>query len=337
MGAITPSFVMDLQSNMRVLQEQGYQSLIEPGKLWWQKIAKVRPSGTRRDILTWLLSTAMIEDTGTYGDKNIFEDLVTRMTEIENTHAGANFKIKKDDLSDTDANGMALAAQWSKDIGAYMGYFPQKKCAHFLKNAHTAAYTAYDGQPFFDANHPQNPYNPGAGDYSNLFTGVDISNAVTADVALANLQTVFSNIASIKMPNGEDPRGLRPKAVLASPLLAPRVAQLTSAKTIAQAAATGGGGADVEAIVRLLGYADPTQADELAGFESDKTYFVVAEQVTSSDLGAVAYVEREPFKVNYYSEMTDAELGRINELEWKVDGRYAIAAGHPFLLFKCKP
>ena len=159
---------------------------------------------------------------------------------------------------------------------------------------------------------------------------------MTTDVALANMSKVFSLIATIKQANGEDPRYLRPKAILCSPKLFPRVVQLTSAKFIAQAAAAGGGGADVEALIRALGYGTPIMVDELAGFESDTTWFVVAEQLAASELGGIVYLEREPFSINQYGVMTDAELSRSQTLEWHCHGRNGIAPGHPFLIFKVK-
>lgn len=159
---------------------------------------------------------------------------------------------------------------------------------------------------------------------------------MTADVALANLGKIFGYIASIKMPNGVDPRGLEPSTIICPPRMYPRVLQLTNAKVIAQAAATGGGGADVEALITGLGYGQPKMAAELAGFENDTTFFVVAKQKQQSALGAIVYQEREPFQMASYGPMDQRELGRMQSFEWQVHGRNATAAGHPYLIFKCK-
>lgn len=337
MPALTPQFLVDLETRMQVLTEREYARLT--ASLWWQTITKVRQSTGRKDILTWLLSTAMIKDQGK-GGNIAFDDLVATFTEIENKHSGAGLKLRRDQLEDTDGGGLDLAAQWSGDIGAYMAYWPQKQVAHLLKNGHTAAlYTGYDAKAFFATDHPLNPFQVALGTYKNLFTGgdaADISTAVTLDVAFANLAKVYSLISAIKMPNGEDPRFLRPKALIVPPKLFPRAVQLTSAKFLAQAAASGGGSADVEAVIKSLGFALPTQADELNGYESDTTYFVAAEQISASQLGAVVYVDREPFSINYFGHMTDAELSRKQELEWHAHGRNVVAPGHPYLLFKVK-
>lgn len=338
MGALTPQFVaVDLETRMQVLTESEYVRLTQ--SLWYQVITKTRPSTGKKEILTWLLSTAQIRDQGDGGNIS-FNDLVATYTEVENRFAGDGFKISRAQLEDTDGGGMDLSGQWARDIGAYMAYWPQKQVSYFLKNAHTASlFTGYDGKAFFATDHPVNPLAASLGVYPNLLTGGNafpIDDSVTAEVALQNLGKLYSLIASVKMPNGEDPRFLQPESIICSPRMYPRVTQLTSAKFLAQTAGSGAGSGDVEALIKALGFATPVVAPELAGFESDSTYFVACKQVSSSQLGAVIYLEREMFKINYYGVLDQAELDRKNELEWHCRGRNAVAPGHPYLLFKCK-
>ena len=356
MPALTPSFLMDLESRMQVITEREYDRL--NSNLWWKSITKLRGSTGRRDVFTWLLSTAQIKDQGK-GGNIAFDDLVTAYSEIESKFAGAGLKLTKAQLEDTDGGGMDLAGQWSADIGAYMSYWPQKQVTYFMKNAHTASIvTGYDKKAFFATDHPVNPFNEQAGIYQNIFTGAEVNASgntpyypgacpihekgtnpapgTDPDVALTNLSKIMSYIASIKMPNGEDPRYLRPRAIYCSPRLFPRAVQLTSAKFLAQTAGTGVASGDVEALIKALGYATPVMVDELAGFENDTTFFVGCEQMSSSQLGAVIYTEREPFAINYYGIQDQAQLGRANELEWHCRGRNVVSPGHPYLLFKCK-
>lgn len=349
--ALTPQFLVDLETRMQTISEREYARLT--ANLWWQQITKVKQSTGKKDILTWLLSTAMIRPLEN-GGKMIFEDLVARYTEVVNKFAGAGLILTKAQLEDTyngivGGEGMDLAGEWSSQIGAYMSYWPQKQVSHLLKNGHTASlYTGYDGKAFFASDHPVNPFNDAAGTFQNIFTSsasgsypgaCPIDDSVTTDVALQNMGKIFSYIASIKMPNGEDPRFLRPKALIVPPRMFPRAVQLTQAKFLAQTAGSGaaqGGSGDVEALIKGLGYATPTMADELSGFEDDKTFFVAAEQATSSELGAVVYVERDAFAINFYGTQDQAVLNRKDELEWHAKGRNTVSSGHPYLLFKCK-
>ena len=221
-----------------------------------------------------------------------------------------------------------------------------------MKNAHTASlFTAYDGVAFFATNHPVNPGKASAGTYSNLHTGgstaasgntpldpgaCPIDESVSVEVAIQNLSKMFAYLASIKQANGEDPRGLRPDSLFASPRLFPRAVQLTNAKMIAQIASSGAGSANVEQLINALGYAQPVMCPELSGFEGDTTYFIGAKQLLTDPFGAVVYTQREPFSINWYTGITEVELARRNELEYHVNGRNSITSGHPYLLHKCK-
>lgn len=352
MPALTPTVLMDLESRMQVITEREYNRLAS--NVWYPRITKMRGSTGRRDVIMWLLSTAQIRSQGKGGNIN-FSDLVSTYTEIENLFAGDGLKLSKAQLTDTDGGGMDLAGQWSGDIGAYMAYWPQKQVVDVLKKGNQLAtaggYTGYDQKAFFATDHPVNPFNLNAGTYANILTGSSapasgntpaypgacpIDDSVSTDVALSNLAKIFSYIASIRMPNGEDPRFLRPDTLILSPRMFPRGVQLTSAKFLAQAAGSTAATGDVEALIKALGFATPVMADELAGFESDTTFYVGCSQISTSQLGAVLYTEREPFAINYYGTVDQAVLGRAQELEWQCHGRNVVSPGHPYLLFKCK-
>jgi phage major head subunit gpT-like protein len=341
MPALTPQFVFDLESRMRVIQENEYLRL--SSKLWWDRCTKVLPSQSRREIITWILNTAQIEDQGD-GGNIAYDTMMLQETEFSPRTAGKGLKLRRQQFEDLDGNGVQLATEWVAQMGAQHAYWPQKTVATLLRDGHLATSLAYDGKPFFATDHPVNPKKPSLGTYKNLLTGGDaapIDVSQTADVALANLSKVFSHIASFKMPNGEDPRFLRPSGILCGPKLFPRAVQLTNARFIAQAAATGGGGADVEALITALGYGQPICADELAGYESDTTFFVICEQVTGSQLGGLVYLDREAFSIRYYTGRgggtgVDAILDRHDELEWHSSGRNAGGYGHPFTIIKVK-
>jgi phage major head subunit gpT-like protein len=331
---------------MSVVTENEYQRLSQG--VWWPTVTKVRPTGAGKEILSWLLSTAKIHDLGKGGNL-IFEDLVSETTEIEPRFAGDGLKLTRAQFEDTDGQGLDLAAAWSGQIGAQMAYWPQELATALLMNGEDITKVrAYDKKAFFAVDHPINPYRPGL-TFANLFAGagggtapnvypgkLPIDESVTVDVALQNLQKLVAYVASIKMPNGTQPRRLRLKYLIVPPALLFRATQLTQAKFIAQASTGGAAVADVEALIVALGFALPIQADELAGFENDKTYFAVCEQITETEIGGLIYVDREPFRINYYGPQTDAILNRADDLEWHCKGRNAMAAGHPYLIFKAK-
>lgn len=341
MPAITPAYLTDLETNMRVISSRAYDGLSK--NLWWPKIAKRMPSGAKKERINWLLDTAKIERTISGGGQVSFEDIVSQTVEYENKNASAGLKLKKEQLEDLDGNGVQLATHWSRQVGAYAAYWPQKMVAEAL----LANGLTYDGKAFFATDHPLNPFDTALGTFRNLFTStasgiypgaLDISEAVTVDVAVKNLAKAIAYIASIKMPNGVDPRFLRVSSILVPPALVARAQQITNAKLIAQAATGGAGSADVEAIVRNFGLGQPVQVDEIGSAStngSDTTWYLACEQITSDELGAFTYIEREPFSVVYHGPQTDADLAKMREFQWTTEGRNVVGMGHPFLLFKC--
>ena len=346
MGQLTPEFLFDLESNMRVISAAEYQRLT--AKLWFARVMKNVDSLSRKERINWLLDTAKIErpNASHGGGQAIFEDMVMQTTEYENQNAVAGLELKKEQMDDLDGNGVQMATEWSRQVGAQASYWPQKVLAQAIRdNGNT-----YDGLPFFSpigAPHPVNPFNTAAGSFANDFTGaavgiypgaVPVDTSVTVDVALSNLNAVKAYIASLVMPNGEDPRMLEINALLHPPLLTARMQQLTNAKFIAQAAATGGGSGDVEAVIRNQGFGEPIEAAELGSAfgGSDTTYYALATEITSDALGAFLYLDREAFAILFHGPMTDAQLARLRKLQWTIEGRNTAQPGHPYLMFRCQ-
>lgn len=356
MGALTASFLFRAENNWRNIQENEYARLSQ--NLYWRMLAKEIPSQSSKEIILWILSTMQIEDVGVQGGNIPFDDLAQVLTTFENRTRAAGLKLHRNQFEDADGNGVALGAKWASDSGAYSAYWPQKMVIQALVDrGEDTNFPGFDKKPLFATDHPYNPFRTELGTYSNLFAGANafpIDSSVTVDVAFDNLAALIgTKIRALKMPNGVDPRFLGPTGfrLVVPPALAPRAAVLTSAKFIAQAAATGGGSTDVEKLVSSYGWKEPIVADELAPLPTDdsttitkknQTYYVAVEQMESSQLGALVYVNREPFKVTYFTGQgggtgVDAVLDRARELEWHVQGRNVCGPGFPYLIFKSRP
>lgn len=346
MPALVPSFLFDFESNMSAIAEDEYSRF--SNNLWWSRFMKERPSGARVELLSWLLSTARIEPLGKMGGNLPYEDLVAKYVTYEPTFAGAGLKLRRPQVEDLDGNGLELGAKWAADIGCQMAYWPQKMLVNLLQQGeNTSLGTAYDGLSFFNAAHPVNPFNTGAGNYCNVFTGtasgiqpgaLPIDDNIPPDLALKNLSIAIAAIRAIKMPNGVDPRFLRAKTIIAPPRMQARVTQLLNAKFVAQQATGGAGAADVEAFIASLGLDQPVIADELAA--DPTSWYIACDEQAASTLGSFVYVNREPFSINYYTgvggSLGESQLNRAEEIEWQCKGRNVGGYGHPYTFFKIK-
>lgn len=355
MAAIDVQFLYDLESRLKVIQEDEYSRFAANENMWWEPFVKVQTSASRKELFFWILSTATIEPQGKGGNIE-FDDMVLLESDYTPLDAGKGLRIRKQQLQDLDGNGVQVAEAWVRQISAYAGYWPQRQSSALILNGESGI--CYDGGAYFNTAHPLNPYNSLAGTYANLFTStagsgsannpgaLKIDNSVTLDVAFQNVGTAIAAIKTIKMPNGRDPRFLLPKFLIGPPALQTRIVQLTDAKEIAFAATGGAGSADVSGVIKRWGLNTPVIAPEFAaaftGNSADDTsWYIGCEQMTSSQLGALLYVDREPFDITYYTgdgggTGVDAILDRSQELEWHTHGRNVSGYGHPYALIKIK-
>lgn len=352
MGQLTPTFLFAVEKRMRIISAAEYQRL--NNNVYWTQVAKELTSSGRSERLIWLLDTAHIQYQDRIGGSVEFEDMLSTTTEFTTKSASGGLVLNRFQMDDNDGGGLEVATAWARQMGEYAAYWPQKQVATAMRVGGAAASKTYDGQVFFSGSHPVNVFDTSLGTFANDFTGgasgsfpgacpIDTTNAASLDIALANLQKIQAYIQSIKMPNGEDPRGLKFKAIIHPPALTARVQALTEAKFIGGAAtggvAGGSGSSDIEAVIRKFGFGTPIEAPELGASMtsgSDTTFYVLAEAAMGDQLGALIYVNRDPFEVVYNSGMTSDALQRANQLQWTTRGRNVVGYGHPYLLFRCQ-
>lgn len=350
MPALTPEWLMDLESEMQIIQEDEYSALSED--LFWSDLAVVQPSTSRRELLMFFLKTSLIEDLGVKGGKVTFDDLVAKMTEVENRFAGNGLKLTRQQVEDSDGGGAQLAEEWSRQTAAEVAYWPQGKLVDLIQAGEAATSLGYDGVPYFAKNHPNLPGDTSV-TYANLFSGAANSTpstdpgdalypgafdimALSDDAALAKLGELRAYVASIRMPDGKRPRRLRPLNFYAGPKVATRLVHLTKTTLIAKDTATAGAGgsADVAGQVQHLAFGKVVEVDEFAlegGF-----YFSSSIGARKSALGAFARTIREAFATRFFGVMDSDRLSAMEELEWHNKGRDGYAYGHPYLFGKVK-
>lgn len=277
---------------------------------WYEPVIMERPGEGRADQIEFLLTTAGIDslDKGSM----TYSDLVTASTVITHGDFGKGIRISRNDFED---DMFAFAKDAAASLGTAIALHPQKLALDLIKNGGTKK--GYDGSTFFSTTHPINPFNTGAGTYSNLNAS---GMALTAD----NFSTVVGQMQSYKMPNGES-RNLHAEYILVPPALRKAALEVTSAEFLGQA--SGGTNQNV-----LKGYGVKVIViPDLAG--ADTTWYTVA--TMPGTLGRpLIYSRRRAFEMTSYDGMTQAELGRLNELEWQFRGRAQGSYGHSFLMTK---
>lgn len=347
-NVITPEVLFDLESNMQMRSAREYQRLSQD--MWWNKVAKEFPSSAKKERLIWLLDTARIRRTNETGGDITFESLVSQNTEYENLNASAGLRMPRNELEDLEPGtgkilGVEVAAEWARQMGAYAAYWPQHEVAKAIKAGEASTSLAYDGLTFFNDSHPINPFKGASfGTYKNLLVGspFSFSSSSTPTEVFSALTQCAAYVASIRMPNGDAPRKLRMKDIFVPPALMPLTTEALDAKFLARVSTSGGGSGsgDVQGVLTRLGIGMPTQADEFSeSFPDgdDDAFYFTAASIGSDEVGALAYVNREPFSIIYHGPQDSAQLARIREFQWTTEGRNVVGYGHPYLLFKVRP
>lgn len=333
---VTPEFIVSFETQIRGLVTGNWDRV--GANLMWDRLMKIRPSATKREILTWLLETAQIYPEGDGGNKR-FDDMVAATLSYENTHAGSGLRLTRDEIEDNQmrdnptVGALDYAQKWAKDIGAASAYYPQKALFDLILNGTTGL--AYDGQPFFSDTHPVNP-NGGGGTYSNHIANVPLvvtTGTTEQDNLLLGRKNLGKALAAVRKQRfvNNVPRFLKPTTLLVQSDQADYATLLVNAGVIGQTSNTSA--ADLTASTKKL---EVVVAPELDG-ETSGTYYIGVEDMLSDELGAFAWSELRPFSMATYGPMTEATLGRLQEFEWQLDGRNTAIYGHPYLMYRCKP
>lgn len=356
MPALTPSFVFNLESKLRIIQENLYATLLED--MWWDRAARLLSSDSGKEIISFVLSTAQLDKTGL--DPSVtYRPMTVLNTEVIPKYISSAIELQRAQLEDLDGNGIQIASKWVEDITTAAVYDPQKRVADAIKDGYTSL-VCYDAQNLFSTVHPLNPRNIAVGTYSNVFTGnatalpatdpnaaaypgaLDVrvgTGSVTVDTAFAKLQKAFAYIGAIKMPNGLYPRRLKPQTIIAPSALFPYLQTILDAKFIAMASSGSGGGAtSIEGTLTKLGYGDVVHAPE---FDSEPgVFYIVCKSAAQSQLGPIVYCEREPIGVRYFTgngggDSIESYLSENDSIKYIARGRAEAAAGEPSLIFRC--
>ncbi|MCC6557186.1 MAG: Mu-like prophage major head subunit gpT family protein [Polyangiaceae bacterium] len=312
----TAKHVIGFEDRLKSIVNDDYQNALR--RVWWPQVMGTRPSSGKREIIEWLLTTAQIVDLPK-GEMQ-FDDLVTQTHEAVNVPRGGGLRLDRDHWEDDEAK---FAAQWAAQMGSEMALSPQYECVGLFVGGEQQK--AYDGRPFFAEDHPVNPFDDSKGTYRNLVTDVSQMDptlpALPVDLSPETFALGVAHMKTFVMPNGRN-RDLQPVLLAAPPQLESKARTVTGAKYIS---ATDNVLTDY--------HVEPLIINQLS-FEP-RSWYLLAQQ--GGELGMpFMWQERTAYGMTSYTGLTDAELSRMNKLEWHVRGRNVAYYGHPYLAIKFK-
>lgn len=309
----TVSHVMTVEDRLTKQVNNDYAVALE--NAWWDKIVIKKPGTGRTEFFDFLLTTAGIEDLPK--GQMVYSDLLTQSYQITGKDRGQGLKISRNDFED---DRFGFAGDWAGQMGAAMALDPQYLAVDLLAVGETAK--AYDGQAYFSTGHPVNPFDAARGTYDTLITDlsqVDSTLSGTPTLSVANFSAGVAYVQSLTMPNGRN-RNLMPALLVTGPKNRKTAREITGAKFISA----------TENV--LTDYkVEPLVINEI----TDHSWYLVSTNA-GSELLPIIYLERRPYEMTSYTGLTQAQLGKSNELEWQVRGRASAAYGHPYQMLKFK-
>jgi phage major head subunit gpT-like protein len=182
----TPQAILDLQKGFSTLFEKGRNDESVP-VLWEQKAERIDTPGIEINVYGWLAEFPMFRK---WIGSRIAKRLAARNHQIKNEPYEFSYSIGRDDIK-YDRFGLYSAHYRHAGIAARVIW------DQILTIVQLAGKTVkcYDGQFFYDTDHPTNVDDPNSPQFPNLFTG--------RSPTPSNIAFVYDAMASLKDANGE--------------------------------------------------------------------------------------------------------------------------------------
>lgn len=294
---ITPAAVRAL----RVDLHREFRNAFDATPVIYPQLATTIPSNSAANTYTWALNNPVMRE---WLGSRVVQNLGAFVYQVPNKDWEMTIGVRRNDIED---DNLAFYANDARAYGESARLHPDQLLFDLLRNGHLQ--TCFDGQYFFDTDHPVNGVDTSAGVYSNYFTG----RALTP----ANYEFVRAATVALRGPNGRS-MGLTMDTIIVPPALyvtARRIVEM-------QVDATGAGNPNA-------GTARVLMIPELAG--DDTSWYLMT---SARQLKPFIFQTRRPLTFVTKNAITDEVVLQENEVRFYADARYNMAYSLPFLAAK---
>lgn len=215
---ITPSNLDAIFYSFSTLYQSGFDGV----KPWSTALTTTVPSAGRENRYAWMANLPRMRE---WLGERVVQNVSSRGHIIVNKPFELTIELTQDEIEDDQLGvynpvvqqmGMSAAKLQDDQIGALLKAGLSTLC--------------YDGQFFFDTDHPYNMDNAALGTYANRFTAKPLT--------MANFDNVRTTMRTYKGDNGK-PLGMNPRLLVVPPQLETTALQIANAEQIAPATAFG--------------------------------------------------------------------------------------------------
>jgi len=302
---ITPAALAAINQSITTI----FQGALKRAPNRFERFARRVSSDNASELYAWLDELDELREW--IGPRQV-QNLSARVQELENKLYESTIGIKRTHVED---DRLGIYTPRVEMLGASAAMWPEKLVVDALKAGGSTL--CYDGQYFFDTDHPVDPDNAGSATQSNLHT----STALSGD----NYATKRAAFASIKGRNGV-PLGLLPDLLIVPPALEALAKSIVMADyvgvAVGSSAATQNnpnkGTADVLVLPRLAG--------------QDNTWYLAH---TGLPIKPLIFQERTAPEMTPRTAPDSDNVFERDEFQWGVRARGAAGYGLWQLIHKC--
>lgn len=154
---ITPQTLKPLFTNFR----QEFQGALTAAPSDWNKVAMMVPSSTRTNTYGWLGQFPQFRQ---WVGERVIKDMQAQSYVIENKTFESTVGISRDDMED---DNLGIYSPMVQEMGRAAGTFPDEELIFPLFDLGLTT-ACYDGQNFFDTEHPVYANTDGTGDATSV-------------------------------------------------------------------------------------------------------------------------------------------------------------------------
>jgi phage major head subunit gpT-like protein len=215
---VTPATLDAIYYAFNLQYQTGYTS----ANTWHEKLCSIMPSSTRSERYAWMKTLPAFRE---WLGERIFNSVVAREYEIINKDWEDSVELDRNDIMD---DRIGVFRDYLQMMGQQAKRWPDDVMAPIIQKGNASL--CFDGQFFFDVDHPVDLDNTALGPYSNYFTGTPLS--------LQNASVVRAAMASYLNESGK-PMMVDPRLLIVPPQLREVAAQICNATFVAPASAFG--------------------------------------------------------------------------------------------------
>jgi len=294
---LTPANVRALRSDIH----REFRGAFDTTPVIYPEIATTVPSSSSKNDYAWM---TMLPQMREWVGSRVVQNLSLHTYAIENKDWELTLGVRRNDIED---DNLGIYTPVAQQFGEAARLHPDQLLIDLLRTGHQKV--CFDGQYFFDTDHPVNSVDTQSGVYSNFFTATPLT--------APNYATVRASMLGWKGENGLSLRVI-PNLLVVGPGL-----EVTAKRIVEIQQEANGAGNPFYGTARVL------VLPELAG--DDTTWYLMT---TNRVIKPFIFQTRRPLSFVTKNQITDEVVLIENEVRFYADARYNAGYSLPFLAAK---